>query len=1349
MKKTKLFGIFSLVLSAGMLLSGCNDSFTGKTAGKTAYIKIGEVNASRASAMPDFSIDSISDFTFTLAAAETGETPETIGEYEGLAELQEASIPIETGSYDFTLTASKSGTVLRGTITNKEIIVGDNLLSFNLKWDENSLDPLYLGNLEFTIDFSETINANEIYGISVTLLSYNPETDESTPILDEEGNPISDYSKEEFTLSENNDVVFTYSNIPSGNYLIQATCYADVSLEVPLTATPLNVIAIITGGQTSKTTISPKALDDVYTIKFENLNGNYLSEKKYTQHSETFTLTELTKSGWFFNGWYDNPSFTGEAITNIEKGSRGNKVLYAKWSRANGISINIEKTNDLSLTASVDELHKAVFFTAKGAKDDSTYTWFVDGIVDDYIQENTYLFVPSVSGLKTYVIEVISGHLSATATVSISTESDIYVSATADPNDTADGTEEKPFASINEACEAITSSSDYMWSIVDYTINISGKLNNAQTIPNNVKDYAKSLTLMGRSALDNGIPQDGIDLTVSGSQSSENALTIEPDSSITSTDFAVITKNLSISGAYYGICVGTANTSEEGAANVILDSGTLIDGNQNGVHVFNHTTARVKDGVTISNNHGTNTMAGIYVERLGKLYLEGGSFSGNSFYPGSVPNDIYCNSLTPSDRTIYISSILPEVEDSSPFATIIITGLDSSDVYNGYQLINNDGLSTSQFAAQCAKFHVESASNSINIAIKVNEEGKLQEDLLTTIYVSSIMGSSEGLGTASSPFATISEAESYIAYHNPNSKADYTIKLEGTFSDGDYYHTIYETLNEKARSITYMGISEADSDGNPTDEITGLVDGTRQSYALCVQTSVPIILKNIKITGGQTGIYIDDEVIEEEADITIGQGCLITDNGNDSGVWITNGKVTLDGGTITNNAGDNGAGVNVSGGEFIMKSGSINNNSSQSLGGGVYIGYIGSEYGTFTMLGGTISGNSSDAGYSNAVCVEQGATFNIGGSALIDSDNDVYLSQYSVITIVDALTGNDSVATITPALYSSEAVYLTLGKDSNGNDITTTSIAAEYNKFKITEQEGGTPWYMQYNGTISENEVAGFVKVTGGTFSYTAENALSPASGVFINGRTITIPNLYACVHEVTQGEYEKYCKYGDRIPAEYNEGAYGSGPNFPVYFVNWYDAIVYCNLRSEAENLTPVYKIGDETDPTKWPEIGGNATDKWCGPAKVYTAWDTITFDETANGYRLPTEAEWEFLARGGNTDSYTYSGSDTPADVAWYNNDESNGSTHIVKGKNPNGLGIYDMSGNVWELCWDWYTEDGITVDTPYAGPESGEGRVLRGGSWYDGAEWGAVAKRYSHSQTPREFNHIGFRVVRTITE
>jgi uncharacterized repeat protein (TIGR02543 family) len=1337
MKKTKLFGIFSLVLSAGMLLSGCNDSFTGKTGGKTAYIKIGQVNASR-SALPDFSTETIANFNFTLTSTKEGDTEKELGSFTSLADLQAESIAITTGTYNFTLRAEKSGSVLEDTITNQEITTGDNSLTFNLKWDETSLDPTCLGNLEITIDFSTAENANLLKVIRIDLLSYDPETEETTQIVDKDSNPISDYQKEFFPVdfSNNNKAIYTLNGLPSGVYLMQAYCYADVYGEVPLLESPLEDIVVITGSQTSKDTIAVASLADVYTISFENLNNTYLSNKNYTQHSPDITLQTLSKSGWFFNGWYDNPSFTGEAITSIEKGSRGNKVLYAKWSRANGISVNIEKTNDLSLTASVDELHKAVFFTAKGAKDGSTYTWFVDGIVDDYIQENTYLFVPFVSGLKTYVIEVISGHLSATATVSISTESDIYVSAITNPNDTADGTEDKPFASIEDACAAITSFDDYVDPVIDFTINISGKLNNAQTIPNNIKDYAKSLTITGRSALVNGVPQDGIDLSVSGSQSPENALTIVPDSNTTSTDFAVITKNLSISGAYYGICIGTANTSEVGVANVILDSGTLIDGNQNGVHVFNQTTARVKDGVTISNNHGTNTMAGIYVERLGKLYLEGGSFSGNSFSPESVPNDIYCNSLTPSDRTIYISSILPEVEESSPFATIIITGLNSDDVNNGYQLINNDGLSESQFATQCAKFHVESASNAINMAIKVNEEGRLEEDILTTLYVSSTIGNSTGTGTASRPFATLENAENYISNH-PNPEADYTIKLSGTFTGSDEYHTIPENLDERAHSITYIGISEPDGDGNPQDIITGTVGGHREDCALYVATTVPVILKNLQIRDGRTGIYTG-----RDADITIGQGCLIINNGNSSGVYIDKGKVTLDGGTIKDNSAnsegghDDGAGVRVINGEFIMKSGTIYANNSTGSGGGVYVGYDGSENGTFTMLGGTIRDNEASVEHGHGVSVEPDSTFNLGGSALIDSNNDIYLADGAKITIVDALTGNDSVATITPDSYSSEAVYLTLGKDSKGNDITTTSIAKEFNKFKITEQEGGTPWYMSFDGTISHS-----VSVPGISLNYIT--LLTPMSVVLVSRNEGTIPNLLVSDHEVTQGEYEEYCKYGGSSRPDSN---YGVDENFPAYYVSWYDAIVYCNLRSKAENLNPVYKIGDETDPTKWPDIGGNATDKWCGPSGNNDVWNEITFDETANGYRLPTEAEWEYLARGGNLNShYTYSGSDNIDIVAWYNG-FSGDTTHKVKSRAANRLGLYDMSGNVWEWCYDWKGD--ISRLTPATGPASGSYRVKRGGSFADTSDFCSVS--YIGYSNPYDRDpSLGFRVVRTVTE
>jgi formylglycine-generating enzyme required for sulfatase activity len=160
------------------------------------------------------------------------------------------------------------------------------------------------------------------------------------------------------------------------------------------------------------------------------------------------------------------------------------------------------------------------------------------------------------------------------------------------------------------------------------------------------------------------------------------------------------------------------------------------------------------------------------------------------------------------------------------------------------------------------------------------------------------------------------------------------------------------------------------------------------------------------------------------------------------------------------------------------------------------------------------------------------------------------------------------------------------------------------------------------------------------------------------------------------------------------------SGANNPVTQVNWYDIVKWCNARSEKEGLTPVYY----TDNTQ---------------ATVYRTGDlNINLDAVkwnVNGYRLPTECEWEFAARGGtSSQGYTYSGSNTVGDVAWY--DANSGyRTHTVGTKTANELGIYDMSGNIWEWCWDWYGSaypSGGTSDPK--GPSTTQSyRLLRGGS------------------------------------
>ena len=265
----------------------------------------------------------------------------------------------------------------------------------------------------------------------------------------------------------------------------------------------------------------------------------------------------------------------------------------------------------------------------------------------------------------------------------------------------------------------------------------------------------------------------------------------------------------------------------------------------------------------------------------------------------------------------------------------------------------------------------------------------------------------------------------------------------------------------------------------------------------------------------------------------------------------------------------------------------------------------------------------------------------------------------------------------------------------------------------------------------------GFVEVTGTTIK--GNETWTPVSRVFVSGRSLTIPNLYVCDHEVTQAEYEKYCKYG-----ESPEEAYGKGDNYPAYNVNWFDAVVYCNLRSMDEGLIPAYAISGETDPTKWSGIAGNETDKYCGPSSINGTWNSMTFDNTADGYRLPTEAEWEYIARGAASSSTTYSGSDTVDDVAWYD-DNSDSKTHEVKGKAANALGIYDMSGNIWEWCWDRYGS--ISSSTDAAGSASDSNRVWRGGAW-DSSVYGCPVYIRADTYSSPDFRsaNLGFRVVRS---
>jgi len=272
----------------------------------------------------------------------------------------------------------------------------------------------------------------------------------------------------------------------------------------------------------------------------------------------------------------------------------------------------------------------------------------------------------------------------------------------------------------------------------------------------------------------------------------------------------------------------------------------------------------------------------------------------------------------------------------------------------------------------------------------------------------------------------------------------------------------------------------------------------------------------------------------------------------------------------------------------------------------------------------------------------------------------------------------------------------------------------------VTEIAGGT--------TPAQTSIpANFVRVEGGTFQM---------GGIYTEDvpvHTVTISSFSISKYEVTQKEW--YEVMGTTVRHQIDivdrsmsleqkkiyrsPSLYGEGDNYPMYYVNWYEIVEYCNKRSLKEGLTPVYRGS-----------GDNITCVW-----------------NANGYRLPTEAEWEFAAKGGTKDYLTtdYSGSNNIDTVAWHSYN-SGLSTHPVGTKAPNSLGLYDMSGNVFEWCWDWFGKYSSVSQIDPRGAASGTLRVIRGGGYDSSGYFLRSDFRSVHGPSDRSDN-VGFRLVRSI--